>query len=71
MSGVVSQFAWLLLVTVVVVGAALVPDWVKHYYDQPDEVPLLDAPHAAEQARQVAHGDYASQSPEGGAPWER
>ena len=75
MSGVVSQVGWLLGATAVVLGAAWLAQWagprVGRYYQEPDEPTLLDAPHAAEQARQVAHGDYASQSPEDGAPWER
>lgn len=56
MSGVVSQVAWLLLVTAVVVGAALAPEWVKRYYGQPDEPTLLDAPHAAERQRAERDG---------------
>lgn len=56
MTAVLSQLAWLLIVVAVVVAVALAPDWVRKYYQQPDDEPtLLDAPHAAEQARRVLH----------------
>lgn len=54
MTGVLSGLGWLLLVTAAVVGIALLPDWLKHYYGQPEEPALLDAPHAAEQAWRTA-----------------
>ena len=71
MTGVLSGLGCLLLASGAVVGVALLPDWLKHYYGQPEEPTLLDAPRAAGQARQAGRAAEpdAGQSPlsQGGA----
>jgi hypothetical protein len=68
-SGVLSQVGWRLGATAIVLGAAWlaqrVGPGVGRYYQEPDEPTLLDAPHAADQARQAERDAEA----EGGAPW--
>lgn len=52
MIGVLEQFGWALLAVAAVGGVVWFADWASGYYQQPPDGPtLLDAPHAAEQAR--------------------
>lgn len=66
MTGVLSGLGWLLVIAGGLTAISLFPRWAKwaaHYYDEPT---LLDAPHAAEQARQARADASAGQQSNGG-----